>query len=256
MVAERPDNADTSWMPSLELAPPLAEIALSARLVRRGSGAMKQDPTSASENQVKTDLAERIAQAQAKERELTERELAERKLAEGELVERYGRGLRCLLLRITGGDVELAADLYQDTILLVIKKLRSSDIKDPEKLAGFMCGIARNLLTGEIRKNVRRATNPDSDYIATVAGGSFDPFEQVSKEQVSGIVMEVLGELTMERDRLLIRMFYLHEIEKTVICNVLEISTEHFNRVIFRAKGRLRELMEKADKKYKLNIVK
>lgn len=202
---------------------------------------MTQDPSLEPEHQFAADLAARIAQGDA--------------AAEHALVERYGRGLRCLLWQITR-DVELAADLYQETFLLVLEKLRASKIEQPARLAGYMCGIARRLVIGDSRKKVRRATNPDSEHIATVADDGAGPFAQVSDEQIAYNVRRLLDELPMERDRQILKMFYLEETEKTEICKVLEITAEHFNRVIFRAKGRFRELLEKTELKDKLNIVK
>jgi len=46
------------------------------------------------------------------------------------------------------------------------------------------------------------------------------------------------------RDRDLLMRFYLHDEDKALICRELNLSEEHFNRVIFRARNRFRELLE------------
>ena len=129
-------------------------------------------------------------------------------------------------------------------------------IEEPARLAGYMRGIAKRLVIGDTRKMARRATNPDSEHIATVADDGADPCAQVSDAQIARIVRRLLDGLPMERDRQVLKMFYLEEVEKTEICKVLEITSRHFNRVIFRAKRRFKELLEKAELNRKLDIVR
>jgi hypothetical protein len=47
------------------------------------------------------------------------------------------------------------------------------------------------------------------------------------------------------RDRELLRRFYLNDESRDRICQDLELTSEHFNRVIFRARNRFRELLER-----------
>ena len=54
----------------------------------------------------------------------------------------------------------------------------------------------------------------------------------------------MLDEMPGERDRELLMRFYLNDEAKEQICQELKLSREHFNRVIFRARGRFRELLE------------
>ena len=46
------------------------------------------------------------------------------------------------------------------------------------------------------------------------------------------------------RDRDILVRFYLNDEAKEEICRELRLSEEHFNRVIFRARNRFRELLE------------
>ncbi|HKD10487.1 MAG TPA: sigma factor, partial [Thermoanaerobaculia bacterium] len=64
--------------------------------------------------------------------------------AEAELVARYQRGVT-LLLRRSAGDPSLAEDLAQETFRIALEKIRRGDLREPEKLAGFLCSLARNL---------------------------------------------------------------------------------------------------------------
>src|SRR6187455_800920 len=83
--------------------------------------------------------------------------------AESELVRQFEPGLRVLLRRRTGGDHGLLQDLVQDTLLVVIQRLRGPGIDDPEKLAAFAAQTARNLAIASLRKAERQKTDVDSD---------------------------------------------------------------------------------------------
>ena len=83
--------------------------------------------------------------------------------AESELVRQFEPGLRVLLRRRTGGDVGLLQDLVQETLLIVIQRLRGEGIEDPDRLAAFAAQIARNLAIASLRKTERQKTDIDSD---------------------------------------------------------------------------------------------
>jgi RNA polymerase sigma factor (sigma-70 family) len=83
--------------------------------------------------------------------------------AESELIRQFEPGLRVLLRRRTGGDHGLLQDLVQDTLLVVIQRLRGAGIDEPQKLAAFAAQTARNLAIASLRKAERQKTDIDSD---------------------------------------------------------------------------------------------
>jgi RNA polymerase sigma-70 factor (ECF subfamily) len=175
--------------------------------------------------------------------------------AEEAMVRRYGAGLLYLLKRRTR-DPELALDLRQDTFRVAIEKLRSSPLDEPERLGAYLRGVALNLWIAHQRKNTRRATTADSDAIEQAADeGAAGPFENVSREQVRDAVGVLLGELGTPRDREILKRLYIDDEDKDAICAALGIDATHFNRVLFRAKQRFRELLVRADRRNKLRLV-
>jgi RNA polymerase sigma-70 factor (ECF subfamily) len=58
----------------------------------------------------------------------------------------------------------------------------------------------------------------------------------------------VIGELPTARDRQLILRFYLGEEDKARLCADLGIESVHFKRVLFRARQRFKELLERFNK--------
>ena len=75
--------------------------------------------------------------------------------AESELVQRFSRALRFLLGRLTR-DEAAAEDLYQETFRLVIEKVRRGELREAERLPGFVSSLARNLFLGSVRRGGRR----------------------------------------------------------------------------------------------------
>jgi RNA polymerase sigma-70 factor, ECF subfamily len=59
----------------------------------------------------------------------------------------------------------------------------------------------------------------------------------------------VINELPSDRDRQILFRFYIAEEEKERICADLCLTGLHFNRVLFRARARYRELYEKTAKR-------
>lgn len=163
--------------------------------------------------------------------------------AETDLVERYSRGLRYLLLRRVG-DEELARDLLQDTLCIALEKLRSTDIENPERLAGYLRGIAIRVAMNARRKRQREPDGIDVDEVAAIADHEPRPFEQLSAKESASAVRRLLDTMPVARDRELLIRFYIHDQDKAEICDALHLSSLHFNRVLFRAKARFRQILE------------
>lgn len=173
--------------------------------------------------------------------------------AETELVERYSRGVLYLLRRITR-DPALAEDLHQETFVVVLERLRRSGLEQPEKLAGFVRATARNLFTGVVRKRLRRDTHSDSDRVeramdrpadeSDVGVGAAGQLGHVLSRERARAVRQALAELRTDRDRQILYRFYLLEENKETLCADLGLSDLHFNRVLFRARQRFRQVLE------------
>jgi RNA polymerase sigma-70 factor (ECF subfamily) len=174
--------------------------------------------------------------------------------AEDALIRRYGPGLLYLLKRRTR-DPELALDLRQDTFRIAIEKLRNASLEEPERLAAYLRGVALNLWLGQRRKDTRRATTADSEAVELVADEGAGPFDNVSREQVRRAVGVLLSELGTARDREILTRLYLDDEDKEAICTALGVDSTHFNRVLFRAKQRFRELLVRAEQRSKLRLV-
>src|SRR5215469_15450804 len=84
-------------------------------------------------------------------RELAVRIQAGERRAETELVERYSRGVSIIIGRIARDSSDID-DLCQETFRLVLEKVRRGELREPERLSGFVCGVARNLAIEQVRQ--------------------------------------------------------------------------------------------------------
>lgn len=161
--------------------------------------------------------------------------------AEAELVERYSRGVSIIVGRIVA-DSSLTEDLCQETFCLVLEKIRRGELREPEKLSGFVCGVARNLAIDRVRQPRRTQALESGSLVQDPKQGPLD--ELLMQERVKA-VRRVLEEMNEPRDREILRRFYLMEEDKESLCTIFGISSLHFNRVLYRARERFRELYEK-----------
>lgn len=170
--------------------------------------------------------------------------------AEEELVQELGRGTS-LLLRRLAGDAELAQDLYQETFRTVLISLREGKLENPDRLAAFVRGTAKNLLRSEWRKRDRRGPHDTIDDVPLV-DDSPGQWDRTSRDEDRAHVRRILEELPSERDRQVLYRHYLEEEEKGEICDRLGIATGQFNLVLFRARQRFRRLIEREGRSFEL----
>jgi len=173
--------------------------------------------------------------------------------AESELVARFSHGLLLMLRRLVQNPA-LADDLHQETLALVLAKIRGGEVREPEKLAGFIHSTARNLFIADRRKEARyRAFDEGEEEglhaAPALAGRAPVPLEQVLAEEEARQVQRLLAELRFDRDRQLLLRFYLSDDSKEEICADLEIEPQRFHKVLFHARERLRELWDRAEKR-------
>jgi RNA polymerase sigma-70 factor (ECF subfamily) len=161
------------------------------------------------------------------------------------MVERYSRGLRYLLTRRIG-DSERARDLLQETFCIAIEKLRHSALDNPERLAGYLRGIAIRVALNAHRQRKREPLPMDFDAIARVPDPEPRQFEHVAGQQALAAVRRLLQSMPVERDRELLLRLYIHDQDKEEICRALGMDSLHFNRVLFRAKDRFRKLLKQS----------
>jgi RNA polymerase sigma-70 factor (ECF subfamily) len=162
--------------------------------------------------------------------------------AEAQLLERLKPGLR-LVLASRCADKEQIADLCQDTLIIVLNRLRSRALDDASRVAAFAAQTARQLAFDARRRAAVRKTTADTPAVEAVSLEA-DPDDSVDQASVSSLVRQLLTELSGDRDREILRRFYLLEQEKADICRSLSLAPGTFDQLIFRARARMKALLK------------
>lgn len=164
--------------------------------------------------------------------------------AEAELVTRYREGLFFLLKRWTR-DPETAEDLCQETLRLALEKIRKDEVREPDRLAAYLRSLAKNLST-----QLYRRTGERTDLREELSPGQELPDRQpgalasLLQQEKASLARRVLQNLGSDRDREILLRYYLTEERPERICSDLGLTSEHFYRVLHRARQRYRRLFE------------
>lgn len=152
-------------------------------------------------------------------------------------------GLRALILQRVR-DPDIAADILQDAAVTTLEKLRTGAIAHPENLGGYLYRVALNHLRNHRRKD--RSSVSSAEGLEDLADADDDTdCERVGRSQWYVAVRQLLDGMPGVRDRDILARFYLGDEDKAKICRDLGLSQQHFNRVIFRARNRFKEILER-----------
>lgn len=130
-----------------------------------------------------------------------------------------------------------AADLLHDAVCVALDHLRRQRISDTRRAAGYVYRIARNLQRNRRRLARRRGPHHSLDEMMEPCAHEADA---AAMDQTAERVRVVLDEMTVSRDREILTLHYLEERDRKTICLELRISEAHFDRVLYRARRRLR----------------
>lgn len=161
--------------------------------------------------------------------------------AEAEMVRRYKDGIAVIISGIVHNE-SLAEDLSQETFKIALEKIRDGDVREPERLSGFICGVARNLAIDAVRRMRRLASQEEVDSAEQIRDSQPDQFEQLWRKERAEIMRRTISELKVERDREVLFRYYIAEEDKDQVCAALGLTSQQFNSVIFRALKRYKEL--------------
>jgi RNA polymerase sigma factor (sigma-70 family) len=141
-----------------------------------------------------------------------------------------------------------AEDLTQETLHIVVERVRAGTIEDPRRVFSFAASTARNLALNAARKALRQQTVVDSELVDELAQNLEMEQGELSDSDdrhLAEAVVAMLEELPTERDRQMLTRFYLDGVDKQQLCRELGLSPKHFDRVLMRARSRLRTIIER-----------
>jgi RNA polymerase sigma-70 factor, ECF subfamily len=160
-----------------------------------------------------------------------------------ELYHLFSIGIRFYLCRQLGPQ-ELD-DKVHDTFVVVVQAIRKGELREPQRLMGFVRTIVRRQVAAHIDRVVHsRREQMDLDSTVRVADPRGNPEEAAIFRQRVDLIRRVLGELA-EKDREILTRFYLHEQSQEEICSEMALTETQFRLLKSRAKARFGELGKK-----------
>ena len=157
--------------------------------------------------------------------------------AESEFAETFSYGLMKLLLKITK-DLDISKDCCQQTLLITLNKMRAGGIVNPESLGSFLRRTASNVAITYFRKEKRYTCLGDKFFLLQSETGNTAARDK-DFETIRSLIHGILDQLTVSRDKEILQRFFLQEENKSDICRDFGIKSEHFDRVLYRAKKRV-----------------
>ena len=160
-----------------------------------------------------------------------------------ELYKLFSRGIRFYLCRQLGPQ-ELD-DKVHDTFLIVVQAIRRGELREPERLIGFVRTIVRRQVAAHIDEVVHyRKEHFDLEFGSRVADVAQTPEETAISDEKSSLMLEVLQGISA-RDREILTRFYLLEQSQEQICREMNLSETQFRLLKSRAKARFGEVGRK-----------
>jgi len=163
----------------------------------------------------------------------------------------FARGIRYYLCRQLGN--QEIDDKVHDTFVIVVQAIRRGEIREPERLMGFVRTVVRRQVAAYIDTVVHtRRDELNLDVGARVADRRRNPEQHAVTQQKTDLMIEVLRGLA-PRDREILTRFYLEEQSQEEICREMDLTETQFRLLKSRAKARFGEIGKRKLQQKSLN---
>lgn len=160
-----------------------------------------------------------------------------------QLYKLFSRGIRYYLCRQLGPQ-ELE-DKVHDTFLIVVNAIRRGDLREPDRLMGFVRTVVRRQVAAYIEQAVHnRREQADLETGITVADRKQNPEQEAMLRQKAELMKSTLAALS-QRDRDILVRFYLNEQSQEQICREMDLTETQFRLLKSRAKAKFGEIGKK-----------
>jgi len=153
-----------------------------------------------------------------------------------ELYRVFSRGVRFYLCRQLGPqDLD---DKVHDTFLIVAQAIQRGELREPDRLMGYVRTIVRRQVAAQIEDNMlSRRQQFDLDWGLAVRDTGSNPEQTAIRQENQQIALKVLKSIA-PRDREILIRFYLWEQPADQICSEMGLSDTQFRLLKSRAKAR------------------
>jgi RNA polymerase sigma factor (sigma-70 family) len=160
-----------------------------------------------------------------------------------ELYQLFSKGIRLYLCRQLGA--QQVDDKVHDTFVFVVHAIRRGELREPQRLMGFVRTIVRRQVAAHIHQVVHSLREQiETESSIQTADPHENPEETAIFQQRADLLKRVLGELS-KRDCEILTRFYLLEETQDQICSEMALTETQFRLLKSTAKIRFGELGKK-----------
>lgn len=165
----------------------------------------------------------------------------------------FSRGVRYYLCRQLGPQ-ELE-DKVHDTFLIVVQAIRRGELREPDRLMGFVRTIVRRQVAAYIDNAVQtRKEQAGLESGLTICDDRSNPEQDAISRQRTEIMLGILQKLS-KRDRDILTRFYLLGQSQERICGEMRLSDTQFRLLKSRAKARFGELGKRSLRRHAFPVI-
>ncbi|MEM7705652.1 MAG: sigma-70 family RNA polymerase sigma factor [Pseudomonadota bacterium] len=165
------------------------------------------------------------------------------KIAESQFYEKYFRWL-VFIIRKRYVSSPWVEDIAQEAFMVAIISLTEGKVENPNRILGFLKTTAIRIANRSVAREGKQL--PLDPQIMSEIEASPDNVASLAEWQdLLECAKQCIKELNVPRDQEIIRRYFVLGQDKADICRDLRLDLNHFDRVLFRAKQRLRKLFRK-----------
>jgi RNA polymerase sigma-70 factor (ECF subfamily) len=158
-------------------------------------------------------------------------------MAEELFCRRFAPRIRLFGLKRLRSDAA-AADLVQDVLILVLDKLRAGEVREPDQIASFVFGTARQLVIDSRRSGNRRTRLLDSFAL------DLEPAEDSASHAFDADRLKHCLQLLAERERAVLVMTFYDDCPADELGTQLGLSPGNVRVIRHRGIERLRDCVQ------------
>jgi RNA polymerase sigma-70 factor, ECF subfamily len=152
----------------------------------------------------------------------------------------FSEGIRLYLWRHLGP--QDLNDKVHDLFLIVTQSIRNGELREPERLMGYVRTVVRRQVAGHIHTaRQQRQSFYELDCGTALLDGRANPEHRVIRNQYSDVAQRILSAMR-EREREVLVRFYLNEQPAADICRDMDLTATQFRLLKSRAKARFGSL--------------
>jgi RNA polymerase sigma factor (sigma-70 family) len=154
----------------------------------------------------------------------------------------FQRGIRYHICRQLGPqDLD---DRLHETFIVVVKAIRRGDLREPERLMGFVRTVAQRQVAAYIEQAIQKRKDAELEQGFFVTDRRLNPEEAAVVQQKAALIQDSLAAMSKKDKEILVR-FYLKEQPQEKICEEMDLTETQFRLLKSRAKAKFGEIGKK-----------